>query len=147
MTDRPKVRDLEFDYPDCPYCGKSTDHDGNGFVCYQCKVSWDDGGRRGRWDEPGPGCPSTIEWFNRPDLEAKYENIRHVRERCILVLDHYDKHQGEDEWTRWDDEDPRVVISSLEPDEEARLLVRHGYNKLTLVGMKTSVLAWIGEKV
>jgi|SRR5699024_10387978 len=31
---------LGYSYPTCPRCYEETDHDGDSFRCYGCKVSW-----------------------------------------------------------------------------------------------------------
>lgn len=32
---------LHYSYPTCPRCHDEVDHDGDSFVCYECRVSWD----------------------------------------------------------------------------------------------------------
>jgi hypothetical protein len=90
-------------------CDKETDTDGDSFVCYKCEASWSMDGGKGDWFDREIACPSRIEWYNRPDLEPKYENIRHVVEPCILADDHSGKHRATDSFYTWDDYDARCL--------------------------------------
>lgn len=93
---RPAPPELEFPYPPCSLCGEDTYHDGDGFRCDPCGASWGDRGE-GWWDEPDlPACPASYKPFDRPDLEEKYEGIRHHAFRCILPVAHVGKHRDRD---------------------------------------------------
>lgn len=102
--------DLEFRAPDCPFCDKETDCDGDSFLCYACGASWSMNGTGGEWDEPDAiACPSVIEWHNTDRLSAEHEAIRHMADQCILPDDHGGNHRGDDPWRKWRDDDPRIV--------------------------------------
>lgn len=40
----PPTDDLFFPPPDCTHCDKPLDHDGDGWSCYACSLSWDSNG-------------------------------------------------------------------------------------------------------
>lgn len=102
--------DLEFRCPDCPICDKELDTDGDSFVCYTCDAHWSMDGRKGAWFEAEQiACPSKIKPFDRPDLEPKYEDIRHAIEACVYEDGHAGKHKSIDTYWGWDDGDPRCV--------------------------------------
>lgn len=97
---RPAPPELEAPYPPCSMCGKGTDWD-DGFYCTPCGASWSDVGREGSWDEPElSACTSTHKPFDRPDLGAEHEGIRHHVEHCQREDGHDGKHRS-DEFTEW----------------------------------------------
>lgn len=109
-TRREPPPDLEHRAPLCPLCDKEVDVDGDAFVCHGCEASWDMSGDGGKWyEDDAPACQSAIKPHDRPDLEPRFESIRHNVERCVLPDDHDDKHRGTDSWTTWSDDDSRVV--------------------------------------
>lgn len=97
---RPPPPELEFPYPPCSLCGGATDYD-DGFRCRPCGVSWSNDGRDGSWDEPElKVCASTNKPFDRPDLGAEHESIRHHVDHCIREEDHDGMHRS-DEFSEW----------------------------------------------
>lgn len=40
----PPTEDLDFPPPDCPHCYKDLEHDGDGWNCYACHLSWNSSG-------------------------------------------------------------------------------------------------------
>lgn len=95
--------ELEHRAPLCPLCGDEVGYDGDSFCCDSCGAYWSGHGP-GTWNEPEiKACPSTRKPYDRSDLEAKYENIRHHQDHCILPVDHDGKHRS-DEFSMWTDE-------------------------------------------
>lgn len=41
---KPPAEALYFAPPACPRCGNDVDHDGEGWQCYVCRISWDPDG-------------------------------------------------------------------------------------------------------
>jgi hypothetical protein len=109
------VPSLEFGYPDCSVCDRETWHDGDNLRCDDCGIYWRDGGEFGGYLTSGQQCASVIEWFNRPDLAAAHENIRHQQERCSLPWPHDGKRHRYDSLTSWESDDPRVVDGLFAP--------------------------------
>lgn len=100
---RPAPPGLEFPFPPCSVCGKTTDHDGDGFYCSDCGISWGEMGE-GRWDDPEEkACLSAFKPFDRDNLAPEHEKIRHHIVWCFQSLDHAGKHRS-DEFTTWTDE-------------------------------------------
>lgn len=99
---RPDPPELEFPYPPCSLCGKDTYHDGDSFVCDPCGAYWSSNTGRGSWMEPDlKVCASTHTPFDRPDLGAEHESIRHHVAHCMREDGHDGKHRS-DEFTEWD---------------------------------------------
>lgn len=40
FAERRDIPDLEFQTPECPICGLSTDYDDGGFTCSGCEMTW-----------------------------------------------------------------------------------------------------------
>lgn len=98
---RPAPPELEHRYPLCPLCGEECDHDGDSFCCNPCGAYWPSDTGRGEWNEPETKvCTSTCKPFDRPNLSAEHESIRHNVAHCILPADHDGDHRS-DELTRW----------------------------------------------
>ena len=95
--------ELEFPYPPCSLCGEDTDYD-DGFYCSPCGASWSTEGRDGDLVDPDlKVCPSTHKPFDRPDLGAEYESIRHHVNHCIREDGHDGKHRS-DIYSEWGDD-------------------------------------------
>jgi hypothetical protein len=115
---RPIPPDLEFPPPDCSVCGGDLEYD-DWWYCNTCEISWPSDGRARRYGQMDPAsaaCLSTIEPLNRDSLGAKHENLRHLREQCVLPAGHEGKHRG-GVFTEWDHGDPRIVHHSIEDAE------------------------------
>jgi len=98
---RPAPPELEHRAPLCSMCGEET-HCDDGFCCDPCGAYWSDNGR-GSWFDPDVKvCTSSQKPFDQPDLEPKYENIRHHVNHCILPFNHDGQHRA-GEFETWTD--------------------------------------------
>lgn len=80
-TRQPAVPDIEFETPPCPICSLGLDSDGDAFVCYPCRASWDMNGTGGLWDDPAaPRCKASVNPYPSLDPEAV--------EYCVLSRGH-----------------------------------------------------------
>ncbi|WP_181312496.1 hypothetical protein [Nocardioides campestrisoli] len=92
---RPAPPELEHRAPLCPMCHEETSHDGDSWLCQGCEASWDDNGRGGSWfDEDLKVCDSTFKPFDNPNLELRYESIRHHVVHCSRAVDEDGEHDG-----------------------------------------------------
>jgi hypothetical protein len=63
FTTPPDV-DLYFPPPTCSHCDGDLDHDGDGWQCYECALSWDSNGR-------GSSCTFTDEFGDLSPASAE----------------------------------------------------------------------------
>lgn len=90
--DKPRLPDLEFRCPDCPFCGDEVNSEDGDFYCEKCNVAWTDKGENGeRTSTDLPQCSAERSpWEN----EEKYLTLRPLRYRCVLDEGHKPPHRG-----------------------------------------------------
>lgn len=62
--------DLIFEYPTCPRCHKTVDHDGDSFSCENCKCRWDSSGQDATFNDDHGDLDPT-EWDKAAAEKAK----------------------------------------------------------------------------
>ena len=101
-TRQPAPPEISFEPPPCPLCGKDLDHDGDGFCCVSCRVSWGGSGRNGRWHDPDAERCRAVRRWEDADLPD---------EQCVLALGHrVINHIPSDGFGTWLDTDGGTAV-------------------------------------
>lgn len=100
MSTEPRMPELEFLPPNCPFCDMQTDSDADGLVCLPCNIWWDTHGRHGERMNAGevPICGEE----DQPYLAYPEKWMQVLRYRCVLDEGHELPHHG----VRTDDGNP-----------------------------------------
>jgi hypothetical protein len=96
---RPVPVDVEFHYPDCPFCWKELNSDGGGLYCETCDATWDEDGTHGGWSDPDAAQCEAVEGRYLPGgsmYEYAAENhpalVNRPPVRCVRTAGHAGNH-------------------------------------------------------